>query len=149
MVDGGKIVEECYLVTRVDEVCQMLTEHLLRAQADKVLDVIAGKDHLPAGPDHQAEAVEAGEKVEGAEKLILFLFFVLCHRLPLQLWVWCIGHNFICQSLIGRRGIQNKIPQVERTSKSTASWMQTQAQDNIFGSCLFLFDETFPAHHFL
>ena len=121
MVDA-KIVEECYLVTWVDEVRKMLAEHLLWAQPDKLLDVFAGKDHLPARPDHQAEAVEAGEKVEGSKKMILFLFFFVlcCRRLPLQLWVWCIGQNFIYQSLIGRRGIQNKIAQVEGTSKSTA-----------------------------
>jgi len=71
------------LVTWMDEVWEVLAEHLLGAQPDKLLDVVARKDHLPTRTNHEAEAVETGEKIE-AGKLIFFLF-VLCLRLPLQL----------------------------------------------------------------
>ena len=102
----AKIVLECYLVTWMDKVCEMLSKHLLRAHPDKLLDVVAGKDHLPARPNHEAEAVEAGEKVEGIQ-LIVFLFVLRRRRPPLQLWVWCIGQNFIFQSLISDRPAWN------------------------------------------
>ena len=87
-----KIVEECYLVTWVDKVCKMLSEHFVRSQAHKLLDVVTGKDNLPAGPNHKAEAVEIGEKI-GTGKVIVFL--IKLNWVPLQPWVWSIGKNSI------------------------------------------------------
>ena len=87
-----KIVLECNLVTRMDEVCKMVAKHLLRIHPDKLLNVFTGKDHLPTRPNHKAEAVQTGEKVEGVKLVVVvFLFRLRWHRWPyLHLWVWCI-----------------------------------------------------------
>ena len=53
-----------YLVTGMYKIRQMVTHHFLWAQSTNALDVLAGEDHLPVGPDDKAEAIEASQEAE-------------------------------------------------------------------------------------
>ena len=81
---AAKIVEECYLVTWMDKVHKMLSEKFLGGETDELVDVLAGEDHLPSRPDHKAEAVETGERVETCKDVVALPL----SSISLQLWVW-------------------------------------------------------------
>ena len=60
--ENGMII--LYLVTGMYKICQIVTHHFLWAQSTNALNVLAGKDQLLIGPNHKAEAIEAGQEVE-------------------------------------------------------------------------------------
>ena len=81
---AAKIVEECYLVTWMDEVHKVLSENFFGGETDELVDVLAGEDHLTSRPDHKAEAVETGERVETCKDVVALPL----SSISLQLWVW-------------------------------------------------------------